>query len=91
MRAVKAIADVRWMRPYNLRHQTITELYEDPNISEGTVEAIAGHQSARMKATYSHIRIEAKREALERLSRNRLGLTGELLKPKRRAPGKQAG
>jgi hypothetical protein len=53
---------------YDLRHHALTKLLEDPETSEETVEAIAGHISHKMKKRYSHIRIEARREAVNGLS-----------------------
>jgi hypothetical protein len=41
---------------------------EDPETSEETVEAIAGHISHKMKKRYSHIRIEARRDAVNGLA-----------------------
>lgn len=62
-----AAADIRNFRMYDLRHHAITTLLENPAISDETAESIAGHISARMKKRYSHIRIEAKRAALDAL------------------------
>jgi hypothetical protein len=42
---------------------------ENPDVSEETVEAIAGHVSHRIKRRYSHIRIEHKRAAIAALGR----------------------
>jgi len=61
-------ADVN-ISPYCLRHHAITKLLENPDVSEETAEAIAGHIFHRMKKRYSHIRIEQKRAALAGLSR----------------------
>jgi hypothetical protein len=58
------------LRFHDLRHHAITELAES-GASEQTIMAIAGHVSRRMPEHYSHIRMEAKRNALEALS-NRL-------------------
>ena len=44
--------------------------YVEVGASEQTIKAIAGHVSQRMLDRYSHIRLEAKRAALEALSRN---------------------
>lgn len=52
---------------YDLRHHAITALLENPKISDQTAEALAGHTSVRMKKRYSHIRMEAKRAALNAL------------------------
>jgi integrase len=54
------------LRFHDLRHHAITELAESQT-SEQTIMAIAGHVSARMLAHYSHVRVEAKRKALEGL------------------------
>ncbi len=55
------------LRFHDLRHHSITELAES-GASEQTIKAIAGHVSQRMLERYSHIRLEAKRNALEALS-----------------------
>ena len=56
------------MRFHDLRHHAITELLTDPDISVQTTKSIAGHVSQRMIDRYSHIRLEAKRSAVEALS-----------------------
>src|SRR5438270_5918745 len=55
--------------PYSFRHHAITELLENPEVSEEVAEALAGHLSHQMKKRYSHIRMEARRAAVEALSR----------------------
>jgi integrase len=55
------------LRFHDLRHHAITELAES-QASDRTVMAIAGHVSQRMLAHYSHVRIEAKRKALDALA-----------------------
>lgn len=57
------------LRFHDLRHHSITELAES-GASEQTIKAIAGHVSQRMLDRYSHIRLEAKRTALEVLSKS---------------------
>ena len=52
----------------DLRHHAITELLANPNVSVQTTKSIAGHVSQRMIDRYAHIRLEAKRSALEALS-----------------------
>jgi len=54
------------MRFHDLRHHAITELAES-QASDQTVMAIAGHVSPKMLAHYSHVRLEAKRHALDAL------------------------
>jgi integrase len=66
--AVLSAADTQF-RQYDLRHTAITRLLENPEISEETVIAMAGHVSQRMLKRYSHVRIEAKRAAVQALRR----------------------
>ena len=55
--------------PYSFRHHGITKLLENPEVSEETTEAIAGHISHAMKKRYSHVRLEARRAAVEALNK----------------------
>jgi integrase len=55
------------LRFHDLRHTAITKLAESL-ASEQTIMAIAGHVSRRMLEHYSHIRMEAKRAAVEAIS-----------------------
>jgi hypothetical protein len=55
----------RW---HDLRHTFITRLLENPNNSEETVRALAGHVSRKMMEHYSHIRRKAKEAAIEGLN-----------------------
>jgi hypothetical protein len=50
-----------------MRHQAITELAES-GASEQTIMSVSGHVSRKMLEHYSHIRLEAKREAVRVLS-----------------------
>lgn len=54
----------RW---HDLRHTFISRLAENPNVSEQTIAALAGHVSKRMLERYSHIRAQAKRDAISTL------------------------
>ncbi len=54
------------LRFHDLRHHAITELAEGQS-SDQVIRSIAGHVSQRMLEHYSHVRIEAKRRALEAL------------------------
>jgi len=65
-------AGVENLRQYDLRHTAITRLCEDPNVSEETIESIAGHITHGMKKRYSHVRVEARRAALAGLVPERL-------------------
>jgi len=55
------------LRFHDLRHHAITELAESQT-SDTTIMAIAGHVSRKMLDHYSHIRMAAKRTALDQLS-----------------------
>jgi hypothetical protein len=57
-------------RFHDLRHQAITELAES-KASDQTIMSIAGHVSKKMLAHYSHVRLEAKRGALDALTMGR--------------------
>ena len=55
------------LRFHDLRHHAITELAES-QASDSTIMAIAGHVSPKMLQHYSHVRIQAKRTALDALA-----------------------
>src|SRR5215471_65347 len=57
---------------HDLRHHCITELAES-QASDSTVMAIAGHVSTKMLHHYSHVRLQAKRAALDALATRRAG------------------
>jgi len=75
---LRTAAGIANFRMYDLRHHAITTLLENPDVSEETVECIAGHISRRMKKRYSHVRIEAMRAATAGLSLTR-GPAGPVL------------
>jgi integrase len=60
-------AGLRGLRFHDLRHQCITELLE-AGAAEAAVLSIAGHVSRKMMEHYSHIRMQAKRKALDGLA-----------------------
>jgi integrase len=55
-------------RFHDLRHCAITSLAES-GASDSTILSLAGHVSRRMLERYSHVRMEAKRSAIEVLSK----------------------
>jgi integrase len=55
------------LRFHDLRHHAVTELAES-QASDQTIMAIAGHVSPRILAHYSHVRMDAKRKALDALA-----------------------
>ena len=71
---------IAWLRPHDLRHQAITRMLE-AGTPEQTVIEIAGHVSKKMMQHYSHIRMEAKRNALAAIDPGRFAMH----RPKRRA------
>ena len=62
------------LRFHDLRHHAITELAES-QVSDQTIMAIAGHVSQKMLARYSHVRSEARRQAVMALSSKPMGGT----------------
>jgi len=66
-RQITKAAGIPGLRFHDLRHHAITELAES-QASDQTIMSVAGHVSQRMLARYSHVRMEAKRQALQALS-----------------------
>lgn len=64
--------DMATLRPYDMRHHAITSMLEDPEISERTAIEIAGHIGAGMLRRYSHIRMQAKVDAVSRLGKKKV-------------------
>jgi len=52
------------LRFHDLRHTIVTELAE-AGVPDHVMESISGHLSRRMLKHYSHVRLQAKREALD--------------------------
>jgi integrase len=65
-RALRDEAGLHGLRFHDLRHTVITELAE-MGVADHVLESISGHLSRRMLEHYSHIRIDAKRQALDAL------------------------
>jgi integrase len=57
------IAGLPGLRFHDLRHHCITRLAEE-GVPDQTLKAIAGHVSSQMLEHYSHIRMQAKRQAV---------------------------
>jgi integrase len=66
-RAIAQACGLAWVTPSTFRHQAITKLLESGTPDE-TVRAIAGHGTEKAMKYYSHIRISAKKEAVDRLN-----------------------
>jgi len=69
-RALRDAAGLPRFRFHDLRHTVITELAE-LGVADHVLESISGHLSRRMLEHYSHIRIDAKRQALDALDNAR--------------------
>jgi len=69
-RNLRAKAGLPKLRFHDLHHTIITELAE-AGVPDHVMESISGHLSRRMLEHYSHVRIEAKREALDALDARR--------------------
>jgi integrase len=69
-RSIARLCGLKWVTPTTFRHQAITKLLESGAPDE-TVRAIAGQVSEKAMRYYSHIRIEAKTEAVRRLEKTR--------------------
>jgi integrase len=54
----------RW---HDNRHTFITDLAESGEASDETIRDLAGHVSKQMLRDYSHIRMKAKRQAVDAL------------------------
>jgi integrase len=67
-RALSTKANLPGLRFHDLRHHCITRLAE-AGTPDHTLMAIAGHVSREMLENYSHIRMEAKRDAVAALDR----------------------
>lgn len=63
----RAEASYRGLRFHDMRHQAITEMSES-GASDATMMSMSGHLSKRMLDHYSHIRMAAKRNAVDTLS-----------------------
>jgi integrase len=74
-RALRDAAGLPRFRFHDLRHTVITELAE-LGVADHVLESISGHLSRRMLEHYSHIRIDAKRRALDALYAARRGDDG---------------
>jgi integrase len=71
------------LRFHDLRHQAITEMAE-AGASDATLMGVAGHRSRRMLEHYSHVRMAAKRKALEKLESGLMGGSSATSQPESR-------
>ncbi len=61
-----AVKPFQRFRFHDLRHQSITEM-DEAGIPEAAMQSVAGHLSKKMLDHYSHVRMAAKRSAVEAL------------------------
>jgi integrase len=73
-RALRAAAGLPGLRFHDLRHTVVTRLLEAGE-PDHVVESITGRLSRRMLEHYSHIRLNAKKAALDRLDSSTRGAT----------------
>jgi len=66
-REILTVLGGRW---HDNRHTFITDLAESGQASDETIRDLAGHVSKQMLKHYSHIRMEAKRRAVDSLTVN---------------------
>jgi len=71
-RALRDEAGLPGLRFHDLRHTVVTRLLEAGE-PDHVVESITGHLSRRMLEHYSHIRLKAKKAALDRLDESTKG------------------
>ena len=71
-RALRDEAGLPGLRFHDLRHTVVTRLLEAGE-PDHVVESITGHLSRRMLEHYSHIRLNAKKAALDRLDQSAKG------------------
>jgi integrase len=71
-RALTKAAGIIGFRFHDLRHQAITEMAE-AGATDATIMAVAGHMDRAMMEHYSHVRMAAKRNALDKLSSGLMG------------------
>ena len=69
-RSLRGRASLPNLRFHDLRHTVVTELLE-AGVPDHVVESITGHVSRRMLEHYSHVRIKAKKDALDGLDASR--------------------
>jgi integrase len=74
----------RGFRFHDLRHQSITEMAE-AGVPDAAIQSIAGHLSKKMQDHYSHVRMAAKRQAVEALGGGLIGLEPDAEHAKGRA------
>jgi integrase len=71
------------------RHTLITDLAES-GAGDETIMEIAGHVSRQMLSRYTHIRIEAKRKALEEVERKRMAAREQMKEASRKRASEKA-
>ena len=84
----RAAEPFRGFRFHDLRHEAITELAE-AGASDATLMALAGHMSRQMLEHYSHVRMAAKRTALDKLECGLIAAPEATPEPLRRATSRR--
>jgi len=76
-RNLRTKAGLPKLRFHDLRHTIITELAA-AGVPDHVMESMSGHLSRQMLEHYSHVRLQAKREALDALDARREARFGEI-------------
>jgi integrase len=79
--AMTAVAGLPGLRPYDMRHTSITWMAGDPTVSTQTVVEVAGWSNTKMLRRYSHQNREAKRKASLATALDQLDLFAPPKKP----------
>jgi integrase len=72
-RSLTSAAGLKGHRFHDLRHQAVTEMAE-AGAPDATIKAVAGHIDQTMMEHYSHVRMAAKRDVLEKLASGLMGI-----------------
>ena len=84
-RSLTKKAGLKGLRFHDLRHSAITALAEGSH-GDQVIMSIAGHVSRKMLEHYSHIRLKAKRTALETLETRKDDPQPQSVSPSQEAP-----
>jgi integrase len=84
--AIRAAANLDWLRPYDLRHTAITRMAE-AGVPIQVIMSFAGHMSQRMQLHYTSISMAAKREWAARAFEAPVGNWAQTARAIKKQPG----
>lgn len=76
-KALREAADLPWLTPHCLRHQSVTKLLE-LGVAPEVVKSISGHISDQMMRHYCHTRFSASLDALNKIDSGSVRLSGRI-------------